>query len=85
MLATLFTFITSPVGRIAGAILAVCVAFGSGYIKGRADGRAIASKAAVEATFKQLRERGMINEDVRNSDITDICIELGGLPDECGK
>mgnify|MGYP001216090148 CR=1 FL=1 len=75
----------APVRNALIGLAIVAAAYVTGYINGRSDGKAIAAKAAVEATINQLKERGMINEAVRNLDARSLCIELGGLPDECGK
>ena len=37
----------------------------------------------IEATVKQLQQRGQINADVSNEEISSICVELGGNPDDC--
>lgn len=68
---------------LAGGV-ALFAAWSTGlYIKGRADGAHVAEKKAIELTFQQMKERGLINEAVRNTDAVDLCIELGGLPNEC--
>lgn len=66
-----------------GAVVAFSVAVGGAYWKGRTDGRDLKVAEIAKATMKQLEERGVINETVRDADIADICVELGGLPDEC--
>jgi len=40
-------------------------------------------RARLKATIKQLEERGEIDADVSNTDITELCIELGGVPVDC--
>lgn len=67
-----------------GIVLAVAAlvlggAYGAGYLKGRADGKALLLKAAVAA----YRERNRIDEKVDGLGADALCIELGGLPDEC--
>lgn len=57
------------------------VAGSAGYVKGRADGAAVAETRAMKATIEQMRQRGMINEDVRGLPDPALCRELGGLCD----
>lgn len=52
------------------------------YLKGRADGAAMAEARAVQSTFNQLKERGRINEAVRNSDDCELLADLGVLCDQ---
>ena len=67
---------------VAAAALSLALVAGA-YVKGRADKGAAVEKAMVKATIAQLKERGKIDVDVSNSDITDICVELGGLLEDC--
>ena len=48
-------------------------------------GVAAAESAVQRATIEQMKERGLINEAVRDTDLVDLCIELGGLPDDCAR
>lgn len=67
--------------RLAAAAL-VCVAmFAGGYMKGKADGRV----AVLRDTVKAYQKRGDVDAKVRNMDAVALCVELGGLPDECGE
>ena len=56
-------------------------AFGFGYGKGRTDGAAVAESRVMKATIEQMRQRGMINEDVRKLPDAALCRELGGVCD----
>ena len=58
---------------VAGAL------YGAGYIKGRSDGRVAAMKDTVEAYQK----REGIDQDVSGMDAVGLCLELGGMRDEC--
>lgn len=64
-------------------LVAASVAFGAGYWKGSANASARAEAKAAKAVISQLKERGLINEAVGNLDTVDLCIELGGVPDDC--
>lgn len=61
------------VGLLAGA-----VAFGAGYLKGRADMRAIARAEAVQATLDQLKERNSTDAEINDLDAAGLCNALGG-------
>ena len=71
---------------LAACALALVVgAIGTAYLKGRADGAAVAESRAMQATIEQLRERGLINEAVRDASDCDLIIELGGVCDDAGQ
>ena len=67
---------------VIGAVIAVFVVSGA-YIKGRSDHAAKVERAMIKAVTEQLKERGAIDQDVSSTDIRDICIELGGVPEDC--
>ena len=68
---------------LAAGALALFALWSTGlYMKGRADGAAVAESKAIQSTFNQLKERGLINEDVRNADDCDLVVELGGVCDQ---
>lgn len=64
-------------------LVAVAVfAFGltmAGYMKGRSDGKIEQLKGSVEA----YQERGDIDNETRNLGDYDLCLRVGGLPDQC--
>lgn len=62
--------------------LVAIIAFGLtyvGYQKGRYDGRIEQLKGSVEA----YQERGDIDNETRNLGDYDLCLRVGGLPDQC--
>lgn len=68
---------------IAAGAFAVFILWSTGlYLKGRADGAAVAEARAVQSTFNQLKERGLINEAVRNSDDCELLADLGVVCDQ---
>ena len=68
---------------LAAGALALFALWSTGiYIKGRADGDAIGESRGIQSTFNQLKERGLINEDVRNADDCQLVVELGGVCDQ---
>lgn len=77
------TWLFSLPGKIAMAALAGALLYGAGQWQGRTAANANAEARGAKATIEQLKERGMIDEAVDNTDLVDLCIELGGLPDNC--
>lgn len=69
-----------PAPYLAVALLVASAAlYGAGYIKGRSAGRVEAMKDTVAAYQK----REGIDHDVSGMDAVAVCIELGGLRDDC--
>ncbi|RJT42017.1 hypothetical protein D3227_04890 [Mesorhizobium waimense] len=63
-----------------GTATAICAAlFLGGYAKGRSDGRV----AVLADTVKAYKKRTDVDATVRNMDASALCVELGGLPDDC--
>ncbi|TIR78950.1 MAG: hypothetical protein E5X15_09925 [Mesorhizobium sp.] len=63
-----------------GAAALICAGlFLGGYAKGRSDGRV----AVLADTVKAYKKRTDVDATVRNLGAADLCIELGGLHDEC--
>ena len=65
--------------KIGAAVLLAAVLITGGYFKGKADGRANMLRDTVAAYQK----RNAIDGKVRDMDAVAVCVELGGLPDEC--
>lgn len=64
---------------VAAAIFVMAVAGGAIYYKGRADGQ----KAQLRATVEAYRKREGIDNEVHGMGDIALCIELGGLRDQC--
>lgn len=63
-----------------GAAAMICVAlFLGGYAKGRSDGRV----EVLKDTVKAYQKRNDVDATVKNMDAAALCVELGGLLDEC--
>lgn len=65
---------------IAIAILALGIAV-MGYLKGRYDGRV----ELLNATVRNYEKRAKVDGTVENLGRFDLCISLGGVPDECSR
>lgn len=66
---------------LAGVMLALAIMGGVGYYKGRADGR----QAQLRATVEAYKKREGIDDEVHGMGDIALCLELGGLRDECAK
>ncbi|RUX03176.1 MAG: hypothetical protein E5V51_00120 [Mesorhizobium sp.] len=63
-----------------GAAAAICAALLLvGYTKGRSDGRV----AVLVDTVKAYKKRTDVDAKVHDLDAADLCVELGGVRDEC--
>lgn len=70
---------------ILAAVLAAFLFVGAGYTFGTMKERQRAALAAAQATAKALEKRADIDETIINMDAYRLCLELGGLRDECAK
>ena len=66
-----------------GAALGAMLAFGPVYFYGKHAERADAKMATAIETAKSFKERAEINDKIETLDAIALCLELGGLPDEC--
>lgn len=66
-------------------LAAICVLFvglaSLAYLKGRSDGRV----EILNSTVRAYEKRGKVDNDVENLSRFDLCVSLGGVPDECSK
>lgn len=67
----------------AGALLGALVASGPAYLLGKHQGRQEAAVAALQASLDAIQKREDIDHEVDRADLIDICVELGGLRDDC--
>lgn len=68
---------------IGGAFLAFVGYSTAIFLTGHTLGAVSAEKRAVQQTFQQLKERGLINEAIRDLDDCRLLAELNGLSDNC--
>ena len=73
------SWINLAAGAVAGALLVS----GPVYLNGRADGRELGRVAALEQAVKAYQQREDIDNATGNLSDTELCVILGGLPDEC--
>ncbi|GGB10276.1 hypothetical protein GCM10011491_42800 [Brucella endophytica] len=67
----------------AGTAVGALLAAGPVYLYGAAQGRQQAALSAAEATVKAIQQRGDVDEKIIDMDGYRLCLELGGVPDEC--
>lgn len=75
----------SPLARLAGGVLLGGLLLLSAYALGRHDGRQAGRTAQLKETVAALRDREKINADVGSLSDVALCVELGGLPDDCAQ
>ena len=67
----------------AAAVLAAFFCLAAGYAAGTFRERQRTALAAAEATAKAIQKRADIDEEVINMDARRLCLELGGLREQC--
>lgn len=65
------------------AVLGLCLVGLGLYWLGKHDGRQDAAIDAAKATAKAIQKRADIDEEVINMDARRLCLELGGLREQC--
>lgn len=67
----------------AGALVGALFASGPAYLYGEHHGRQQAAVAALNASLQAIQKRKDIDDEVDRADLVNICVELGGLLDDC--
>lgn len=67
----------------AGAVLGALIASTPVYLYGKHEGRQQAAVQAARQTSIAIQERAKTDETIKSLDAVALCLELGGLPDEC--
>lgn len=73
----MLALIISPLGRIVITVAVALLMTGSAYMKGRYDGRSIATTEALEAATKADAERRKIDADISGRRAADLCRSIG--------
>ena len=68
-------------GLAAGVMIGIALAFPLGYIKGRTSAQITQLKDTVKANDT----RNKIEDDVSRRGAERLCLDLGGLPNDCAK
>ena len=69
----------------AGAVAGALLVSGPVYLKGRADGAALAELAQLKDTVKAHETRNQVDQDVDALSLVARCLELGGMPERCNE
>ena len=68
---------------IAGGV-AVCAVIGTlAYWQGRSDGGSIAKTKQLTKSIEAYKDRIIIDDEIQNLSDYSICVDIGGLPDDC--
>jgi len=79
----MITFLSSPIGRVMGALAVAFMLLSIAWIHGYQRGAASERQAILTRSVEVLRQRSATDEKVRNMDDAGLCAALGGsiLPD----
>jgi hypothetical protein len=67
------------------AVLAAFLLLAGGYAAGTIKERQRAAVVAAEATAKAIQKRANIDEKIIGMDAAALCLELGGVPEQCNE
>lgn len=67
------------------ALLTALLLLAGGYTAGTIKERQRAAVAAAEATAKAIQKRTNIDEKIIGMDAVALCLELGGVPEQCNE
>lgn len=71
-----WSLLFSPLGKIGMVALAIAIAYGAGEFHGRSVATSNAEARAAQATIRQMKERGLINEAVKSVPDCQLAHEL---------
>lgn len=69
--------------HIIGAVIGGAVSGLFFYALGQHDGKQDAALKAAQAVTQAIQNRAGINETINNMDSVALCVELGGMSDQC--
>ncbi|KAB2655870.1 hypothetical protein F9K94_15185 [Brucella tritici] len=81
----LWDMVTTWAKTALAAVLAAFLLLVGGYVAGTIKERQRAAVAAAEATAKAIQKRTNIDEKIIGMDAVALCLELGGLPEQCNE
>lgn len=65
------------------AAVSAVVALGGVYLWGRLDGRSVGKVEQLQTTVDAIEDRKEIDNEVSDLGRDELCLALGGLPDDC--
>jgi hypothetical protein len=83
VIATLAAWALSPAGKVIGGLALAGAVIGGAYAIGRHDGRAAGRADQMADTLAAYEKRKGIDNDIAKLDRVALCVELGGLRDQC--
>ncbi|CAD7036248.1 hypothetical protein RHAB21_02501 [Pseudorhizobium halotolerans] len=79
----MLSFLPNPITRALGGLAVAALVVGGAYTYGKAIGRQGAAVDALEKQVQAYKDRNDENAAVEALDPVALCIELGGVPDDC--
>jgi len=73
--------LTSLPGKIIVVLALICAVWAGGYLSGRQAGKT----AQLNDTIEAFQQREKINAHVDSRSDYRLCIDLGGVPEQCGE
>lgn len=81
----IWSIIPDTLKKFIAAALVVFLCLAAGYVAGANKERQRSALAAAEATAKAIQKRADIDERIINMDAHSLCLELGGVPEQCNQ
>lgn len=75
----MIAILSSPIGRVLGALAVAASLMGLSWLHGYQRGAASERTAILTRSIETLRERNATDEKVRNMDAAGLCAALGGV------
>lgn len=79
----MLAFLSNPLTRAMGGLVVAALIVGGAYTYGKAVGRQGAAVEALEKQVQAYKDRNDENAAVEALDPVALCIDLGGVPDDC--
>lgn len=79
----MLTFFLTPIGKTMGAAVIAIAAVSGVYLYGKSAGRQETAVEALEKQVEAYKDRNDENDAVEALDPVGLCIDLGGVPDDC--
>ena len=74
----MIAILSSPLGRVLGALAVTASLMGLSWLHGHQRGAASERQAILTRSVEVLRERNRVDEQARNMDSSELCRALGG-------
>lgn len=81
----MLALLLSPIGKALGAVALAAALLGGVYLYGYQRGEQAARVEQLQDTVQAYLERNRIDDEVDAADRYAVCVELGGMPDDCAR